>query len=246
MDPAYLASFGDTEDNHWWFRARREIVVDQLRRSLPRDDIDLLDVGCGTGGTLAYFSAELPRARCRGIEPDPAARARCLDRGLDVLEGTATPMPVASTSQDAVIALDVIEHIEHDEAAARELARSLRPGGIALVTVPAYMWMWGPHDELNHHRRRYVRSEVERLMSDADLEIEFSTYFNTLLFPLGVVQRAAERVTGRHAATEKAPLTAINAALHAIFEMERPLLRRMQLPWGVSILVVARKGPSGL
>lgn len=143
MDPTYLASFRDTEDRHWWFRARREIVLDRLRLLQRQDGIDFLDVGCGTGGTLSFLAPAMPYARFRGIEPDPGARDHCAKRGLDVIEGTAVPLPVATGSQDAVTALDVIEHLDDDIEAVREIARALRPGGIALVTVPAYMWMWG-------------------------------------------------------------------------------------------------------
>ncbi|MDO8848035.1 MAG: class I SAM-dependent methyltransferase [Coriobacteriia bacterium] len=241
MDPTYLASFGSLEDRHWWFRARREIVADQLRLHVHGDIADLLDVGAGTGGALCHLREHFPDTRCRGVEPDTGARETCLQRHLDVIAGTADPLPFESASQDVVTALDVLEHLDDDISAALEIARVLRPGGIALVTVPAFAWLWGPHDTLNAHQRRYRRFEIEQTVTAAGLEVERASYFNTLLFPLAVVQRMAEKLIGKRGATEKVPPGPLNAAFYHVFRLEMALLRHMRLPWGVSIIVVARK-----
>lgn len=241
MDPTYLASFDELEGRHWWFRARREIVADQLARSAQVTPRDMLDVGAGTGGALSYLGSCFPEARCRGVEPDAGARGICANHGLDVVVGTADPLPFDSESQDVVTALDVLEHLDDDVSAAREIARVLRPGGVALITVPAFMWLWGPHDELNAHKRRYRRSEIAGALSEAGLVIERASYFNTLLFPLAVVQRMAEKLIGKRSDTEKVPFGPLNAIFYRVFRLELGLLRRMRLPWGVSILVVARK-----
>lgn len=241
MDPTYLASFGALEDRHWWFRARREIVADRLAAHAGASVGDLLDIGAGTGGVLMHLSRLMPQTALCGVEPDPGARGFCREHGLNVLEGTADPLPLASESQDVVTALDVLEHLDDDLSAAREIARVLRPGGVALVTVPAFMWLWGPHDTLNDHKRRYRLRQIEQVIEGAGLEIEQSSYFNTLLFPFAVVQRMAEKALGRRGATEKVPFAPLNAVFYAIFSLERPLLRAVRLPWGVSVLVVGRK-----
>lgn len=241
MDPAYLASFGALEDRHWWFRARREIIADQLQLSGAWRDGDFLDVGAGTGGLLRYVAASVPGIRCRGVEPDAGARLHCADLGAEVVEGGADRLPIDSESQDTATALDVLEHVDDDARAARELARVLRPGGVAVVTVPAYRWLWGPHDEINGHKRRYVRRDLERVIAGAGLVIERSTYFNHFLLPVAIAERTAARISGRHAEAEKLPWAPLNALLYGVFRTERPLLRRFRLPWGLSVLVVARK-----
>lgn len=241
MDPTYLASFGAVETSHWWFRARREIIFDLVRRHAPDPSSSLLDVGTGTGGNLLCFQRELPGTTCTGIEPDPVARQFCDRLGLDVRDGLAERLDAPDGQVDIVTAIDVLEHVDHDEVAAAEIARVLRPGGLAVVSVPAYQWMWGPHDELNHHKRRYVRPEAEALLARADLEIVRSTYFNTLLLPVALLVKAKERFSRTHGAEERIPSRPVNWILYRVFRSERPLLRHVTLPFGVSILVLARK-----
>ena len=241
MDPRYLASFAGVEDKHWWFRARREIVLDEMRLHARGPLTTLLDVGSGTGGNLAYFASNLAGCSCRGLDPDPIARAFCQRLGLDVVEGEATQLDVPSRSVDVVTILDVLEHVDEDALAVREAARVLRPGGLAILTVPAYMWMWGPHDELNYHKRRYLQAEVTRLICDAGLEVEKSTYFNSLLFPLAVVKRTAERLRRSHSAEERIPSGPTNWLLYTVFAWEAALLHRVRFPLGVSVMVIARK-----
>lgn len=241
MDPTYLASFGELEDEHWWFRARREIVFDQLRQAGVDRAADILDVGAGTGGMLGFLSAAIPAACCRGVEPDEGAREHCRSRGVDVVAGSADPLPVETGSHDVITLLDVLEHLDNDVSAVRELVRVLRPGGFALITVPAYQWLWAPHDELNGHKRRYNARELRRVLVEGGLEVESTTYFNTLLFPAAVVQRMLSRLSGKRSEEEQLPLAPLNALAYAVFSVERRALRHVRLPWGVSILAIARK-----
>jgi SAM-dependent methyltransferase len=241
LDPTYLASFGTVESSHWWFRARREIILDQMRLHAPRPAMGLLDVGTGTGGNLLYFQEELPQTACAGIDPDPTARLFCDRLGLDVREGTAEHLALPDGSVDIVTAIDVLEHVEDDRRAASEMARVLRPGGLAVVAVPAYMWMWGPHDELNQHKRRYVRSQAEELLTVAGLGVVRSTYYNTLLLPGAALVKTKERLSRTHTAEERIPSRPVNWVLYRVFWSERHLLRHFTLPFGGSILVLARK-----
>jgi SAM-dependent methyltransferase len=178
-----------------------------------------------------------------GLDADPQAVAFCRARGLDsvaLLEGAR--LPVEDASLDVVTAFDVLEHLDDDAALAAEMRRVLRPGGTAMVTVPAYRWMWGPQDEISHHRRRYVRPEVRALLAGAGLEVRRASYFNTLLFAPIAGIRVLRRDGGEvRSDFEMTPPGRLNGGLAAVFGAEAPLLARgASLPFGVSILAVAR------
>jgi SAM-dependent methyltransferase len=136
--------------------------------------------------------------------------------------------------------LDVLEHLQNDKAGARELTRVLRKGGRAVVTVPAYRFLWSVTDVLSHHFRRYSRSEITDALSD--FEIERITYFNTFLFPPIAAMRFLNRFIKTHDNEDSLVSGGfINTVLYTIFHLESILLRYMNFPFGVSILVVARR-----
>ena len=158
MDPDFLEEMGRVEGAHWWFRARREIIVAVLRAQRLPAEIRVLDVGCGTGANLAALRDTLHDADIVGLDPSERAREVCARRGLPTIAGAATELPFADATFDLVTAFDVLEHVADDAGAVAELQRVLRPGGSAIVTVPALPWMWGPHDARAHHRWRGPRA----------------------------------------------------------------------------------------
>src|SRR2546423_6523204 len=115
--------------------------------------------------------------------------------------GTAEAVPFADASFDLVTAFDVLEHLDDDVRALREMARVARPAGLIAVTVPAYGWMWGRQDEISHHRRRYSRRSLRQAITDARLVPLRLTAFNTILFPgiaaVRITPRIAQRLAGR-------------------------------------------------
>lgn len=243
MDESLLLSFGDLEDRHWWFVVRRKIVIDEILRRLSTSTPCVLEVGCGAGGLLRALGGLLPGATAlHGVEPNEAAVRNAMALGCDVSSGTFERLPQPDSSVDLLIALDVLEHCEDDMAAGCEAFRVLRPGGFFVLTVPALMSLWGPHDEINAHYRRYTRRSLQAALAQAGLELDRITYFNTLLLPVGYLTRAFARLTGSRAATGvDLPPAALNAALRGVFSVERPWLRRRGLPVGMSLLAVARK-----
>jgi SAM-dependent methyltransferase len=152
-------------------------------------------------------------------------------------------------SFDLVTALDVIEHIDRDDDAVRELARVTRPGGHLLVTVPAFPALWSDHDEINHHMRRYRGSEIRELVTRHGCEIVKFTYMNTFLFPVAYAVRTWQQLrTKLFGESPHPPRTdfvdyhpVVNAMLTAIFTAEVPLVTLGRLPFGLSILCLARK-----
>src|SRR5215210_6695299 len=141
------------ELQHWWFRSRRRILLDLLRRHAPTAHPLILDYGCGTGGNSSSYAAF---GSVYGIEPDAGAVRLAARRGGAVLcRASGTELPFRPASFDVVLASDVLEHIDDDAGAAREISRVLRPGGVFIFSVPAHPWLFGPHDAALFHRRRY-------------------------------------------------------------------------------------------
>jgi SAM-dependent methyltransferase len=154
-------------------------------------------------------------------------------------------MPFPDDSFDLAVSLDVIEHLEDDLAALRELRRVLAPGGALLVTVPAYQWLWSGHDEINHHHRRYTRRSLQRVAEQAGWSQVRTTYFNSLLLPAAIVLRVLDRVS-RGRTTESSldlwvPPDPLNWLLQRPLALEAALIARGgRIPAGLSLMAVFR------
>lgn len=241
MDRQIYERMRQIETAHWWFAARRDIIDSQIGGLGLPPDAQILEVGCGTGGNLAMLARH---GRLHAVEPDDGARAHAQARGLAQVDGGLLPdgLPTYATAFDLVAAFDVIEHVDDDAASVISLAGLVRPGGWMIATVPAYPWMWSDHDLLHHHKRRYVRPEFRALFDQAGLRVARATYFNSLLFPAIGAVRLARRLTGATGGDDEAmPGAPLNSLLRGIFGAERALLKAVDLPFGVSILVLAQK-----
>lgn len=227
------------DSTHWWYRARREILADYLTRygALPAD-ARILEIGCGTGHNLpmlARFGA------VEAIEIDDAARAIASQRlGRPV---ASAPLPglagVERGAYDLIAVLDVIEHIEDDVGALGAMADCLRPGGKILIAVPAHQWMWSAHDVVNHHHRRYSKKTLDTAIARAGLRHNGLRWFNSLLFPVAVAARFAGKLSGKDDSDDSPPAKPLNTAFEAIFGLERHLVGRVPLPWGLSLITLA-------
>ena len=241
MDAAYYAEYAAAEDAHWWFVARRRIlerVLDDLR--LP-PDAAILEAGCGTGGNLALLARY---GRLHALEIDEGAREVASRRGVTDVAAGALPRPIPFGSErfDLIAMLDVLEHVVDDRRALVNLRDRLKPGGRLLLTVPAYMFLWSRHDEVNHHQRRYTRSALVRLMRETGYDVRHATYFNTLLFPLVLGVRTLNNLLGRDEGSDLAmPSPPVNKLLTQVFASERHLIPHTALPFGVSLLLVAQR-----
>lgn len=244
MDDALERSTFDIEERHWWYRGRRavlEAVLDDL--DLPAG-LRILDAGCGSGRNMVALAR---RGTVTGVEPASASLQVARDRGAgDVVPGSLDErLPFAAGDFDLAVALDVLEHVADDEAALRELARVIAPGGRLLVTVPQYGWLWGEHDVLAHHHRRYTRALLLRRAGAAGLQGERVTAFNAALLPAIAVVRLAQRARRRAQPSsdlDRTPQGLVNSALERVIRAEAALIRRgRDLPAGVSLLAVLRR-----
>lgn len=239
---AYLYSdMFKLEQDHWWFAAKHRIVLSMLRRALPARSgtLKVADLGCGCGRMLQLLA---DRYEATGVDASPLAVEFANKRNVKVVQGSLPDdLPLTPGTFDAVLMLDVLEHLNDDVASAAAAAKLLNPGGIFLLTVPAYQWLFGPHDVAHHHRQRYTRGQLELVLREAGLEVKYCSYYNTILFPLALMQRAAQRKKRHHPGqlSTTIPPRPINALFRAIFASERHLLGRVALPFGLSVLAIA-------
>ena len=177
-------------------------------------------------------------------EPDAASRDYAArETGVPVLDGLLPDgLPAFPEPFDLVAAFDVIEHVDDDAGAVAALRDLTRPGGFLVTTVPACPWMWGRHDEQHHHKRRYTLPAYRALLERAGLKVRKATHFNTLLLPpIAAVRLARGLVGARDGDDEALPPAPVNAVFKLVFGAEAGLLRWIDLPFGVSILLIAER-----
>jgi SAM-dependent methyltransferase len=230
----------ELEDHHWWFRGRRAVLWALIRRAGVRPSRRVLDAGCGTGRNLQDYRVLGP---VRGIDPSPSAVEFCHLRGLrEVTQAGLESMPFEGDSFDLIFATDVLEHVDDDLAGMRELRRVAARNALLVITVPAYMWLWGNHDEAFHHKRRYSRRVLAGRAATSGWEPVLSTYFNLALLAPIAVTRALRRSSadGRRSELELTP-PALDSALALPMRLEAALVGRgATLPAGVSIGMACR------
>jgi len=239
MERVVYQQMAELDERHWWYRARREIIADLIRREakLPAD-ARILEIGSGTGHNLPMLSGF---GHVDALELDEEARALSEKRlGRKVM---SSPLPelagVPDKDYDLIGAFDVIEHIDDDMAAIASIATKLKRGGRFIMTVPAHQWMWTAHDVANHHKRRYSKRALRQLIEGSPLKLERVGYFNSLLFPLAVAERTASKLRGNDNGDVNLPPKILNSALETVFAAERHLVGRIPMPPGLSLFAVA-------
>ena len=246
METELYDYFYRAEERHWWFRARRAILADVLERMELSPDLRIADVGCGTGGMMPVLARY---GRVTGVDESPLAREYCARSGFTDVQSPAD-WQATGGAFDLVTAFDVVEHVEDDVAFLKTLRDHLVPGGRLLATVPAYPFLWSTFDEMNHHYRRYTGRSLKRSLAASGFCVERLTHMNSFLFPALAGARLFDRAFGHPPRTdvERSRLVEkwfhvgpLNGVLETIFASERYWLRVGALPFGASILTVARK-----
>ena len=241
MERVVFERMAEQDQHHWWFVARRRILAELIRRVIkPVKRARVLEVGCGTGHNLEMLGGFGTLDAC---ELDAIARGMASDRlGRPVLEARLPDLSMFKAgSYDIVALLDVLEHVPDDAGSLKAIRKLLKPGGALLLTVPANKWMWSAHDVAHHHFRRYSKGELGRLLSAAGYEVQLHSYFNSLLFPLVAAARIVGKLRGNESADDAMPGAKVNAALEQIFSLESGLIGRIPMPFGVSLVAVARR-----
>jgi SAM-dependent methyltransferase len=266
MRPLNYEVMFDVEDNHWWFVGRRAVVFSQIEDALGATIADaraklstgtdpsqiertgtralpglrVLDVGCGTGATMDHLKRYgMPHGIDLSELPLKFSRRRGHQR---TLRASATELPFESESFDLVTALDVIEHLDDDAQGLSEIRRVLKPGAPVVIFVPAFQSLWGPNDVQSGHRRRYRLNQLRSVVEEAGLRVERVSYANIAMFiPIWLGRKILTLLGRDEQAENRINHPIINNLLAKIFSSEAGWLRNHTLPFGVSIICVARK-----
>ncbi len=244
MQQHTYAIMNRVEDSHWWYVGRRAILESFLEGIIqnPKSKIQnpkILDVGCGTGGNLEMLEKF---GAAEGVDVSAAALEFCKSKGLKVHKGLAENLPFEDESFDLVTALDVVEHLDDDIVGLKEMNRVLKKDGRTLIFVPAFMWLWGVQDDVSNHRIRYTKKQIVERLETAGFEIERATYANWTFFAPILGGRTLMRITGIKPESENnVNVSALNGIFEKIFSSERLWLKNFNFPFGVSIVIVAKK-----
>ncbi|MBV9174409.1 MAG: class I SAM-dependent methyltransferase [Chloroflexi bacterium] len=248
MEREQYAIMARREERHWWYAGMRRVALAVLAQALPSgtDGRLILDAGCGTGGT----TVELQRfGRVVGVDLAWEALQPAFGHGLtELARASIERLPFADASFDVVTSFEVVYHlgVASDISALRELRRVLKQEGLLLLRVPAHDWLRGEHDRLVHTRHRYSRAEIADKLRQAGFRIQLLSWANTLLFPPAVAKRMLEHTNGQadDVAAEPdlwQPPEPLNAVLKSLVAVEALAIpRRLPLPFGLSLLAVAR------
>lgn len=249
MDSAYYKEYYIQERNHWWFKARMEILKSQVLKFKQKTNIDqlnILNVGVATGATSKMLE---DFGHVVSVEYDSECCAFLRDElKMEVIEASLTELPFEAEAFDLICAFDVIEHIEDDMTALSEIRRVMKPYGFYAISVPAFQFLWGAHDVINHHFRRYTRAELNSKIRGSEMNPSVSTYFNFWLFlPIAIV-RVLQNLFSKPDDDVKSDFEKYEGAsfadsiLYRIFKTEKALLKMgVTFPFGVSILSLGQK-----
>lgn len=257
MQQHTYAIMDEVEGSHWWFVGRRAIldsflqgIVKRLESSLQAThgeepakagtpNLRILDVGCGTGANIEMLSAY---GEAEGVDVSDDALEFCRKKGLKVQKGLAESLPYPDEAFDLTTALDVVEHLDDDIEGLKEMFRVTKKGGYSLIFVPAFMWLWGVQDDISNHRIRYTKQQIVDRLKAAGYEVERATYANWTFFAPILGGRMAMKLTGIKPESENnINVSALNGIFGKLFASERFWLRNFNFPFGVSIVVVARR-----
>jgi len=235
----------ELEDSHWWFKGKRRIVFSQIDTYLKnKKDLKILDIGCGTGIMIKNLQRY---GKVNGMDIEITALNFCRKRGLkNLIQADMGSLPYKNNNFDLVSAFDVLYHkgIKNDVDVFKEIFRVLKPDGILILTDSADMKLWSRHDIAAHARERYTLPTLSNRMRPIGFKILKASYFNTTLYPLVFMIRKIDNMLNKNKPvksniTKTHPL--LNYFLYLILASESVLLKFLNFPFGVSVLVVAKK-----
>lgn len=228
------------EEDHWWHIARRKTVLLFISKFLKSKNPKILDIGCGTGKTMSEL-AEIGKAW--GIDKSASAIKYCRLRGIkNIKQSSAYKTGFKNDEFDVITLLDVLEHTDESKTL-NEIKRLIADDGVVIISVPAYSWLWSKWDIVQHHHRRYSRGDIKELLKRNGFEIvKISYMFSFLIIPV-IAVRVFKSLLIKEDYTSDFSLTSnlLNKIFSIICDIERVLINTMGIPFGTSIVCVAKK-----
>ncbi len=243
MDESEYHKIFSFQERHWWFFGRKKFLEHFFLRHVPRRGAAILDVGCGTGEAMTHLTRR-GYQNLAGIDHSEIAISFAARQGLSgVRLGNAEALPYPSSSFDAVLCLDVLEHVRDDAAVLAEIRRVLRPAGRAFITVPAFRFLWSCHDVVLEHFRRYEMADLLRFARAQPWRVREHSYFFFFIFPLVVAYRWLKRFDHRPRTSDLDLVPEpFNAVLKLLSLIEVGFIRLgLRMPFGTSIFIVLEK-----
>lgn len=216
----------------WWYRGRALVVREALVRLRATRPLSLLDFGAGYGGMRSTLAL---RGTVSAYEPDAQARASVEARGYAAVYDSIDA--AFQHCFDGIALFDVLEHLEDDRAFLQSARNALVERGSLLITVPALPFLWSAHDVEHHHFRRYTRRSLKSVLEKSGYEVEWISYWNMFLF----LPAALARLLGRSGESSFHLPRALDALFYALIHLEVSLMHSIPLPFGVSLVALARK-----
>lgn len=228
------------EEIHWWHKAKRNLVSYVMKQNLSGNQNKILDVGCGTGKNLESFTKF---GNTWGIDSAKEAVDYCRKRGIkNITLGNLEKIPFNKESFDCITALDVLEHVD-DSKAIRELERVLKKSGILIITVPAFPMLWSRWDEVLHHKRRYTKETLKRVLQKNELKVmKISYIYSFLFFPAFIIRLIKKAIYQNHYPSDfKLSNKIVNYLLGSVAAAEKFLVINSYIPFGTSLIAVVKK-----
>jgi ubiquinone/menaquinone biosynthesis C-methylase UbiE len=229
------------ENIHWWFSVRRQILNNLISNLNFSKKEWAIDVGCGVGSNLKVLKSK--EMNVIGLDKSfNVLRTNIQKIKLPLVNGDLHNLPFKPNSFKLIIAMDVLEHLDNDEIGIEEIYRILDKGGILILTVPAFNFLWGLQDEITGHKRRYLQKEIFKKLVSKNFCILKSSYFNFFFFfPILLTRRLIYILKLKIESENKINFFLLNSILKIIFSIETYWLRFFSFPFGVSILFLAKK-----
>jgi len=244
MDGEAYKEMIELQEKHWWFVARRVVIQSFMKLQMKESSTSkVLEIGCGVGGNVGLLSQS---GNYLGIDMHSPAIEYCSEKfpqfNFQCTRVEDIPQEFSSNKFDSIYILDVLEHIDDQLVILKSTQNYLTQNGRILLTVPAFEFLWSPHDDFVHHVRRYTKNGLKKTLEESGYKVERISYFNSILFPLALIQRLGMRLMKKKLSTHlSTPPTVINWLFTSIFAQEAWILKHTNLPVGLSIMAVVSK-----
>lgn len=245
MNNNEIKKMADLENNYWWHQGKIYLIETLVQRYFPeKEDLQILEIGCGTGGLTKHL---VKYGKVTGFDISEDAIEYCKSAGLkDVFVqdmNTFNPQNYQE-KYDLVLALDVLEHIQDDVGAMKKVYQILKNNGLFIINVPAHKFLWSEHDEALEHKRRYHSLELTRKLKDSSFQILHKGHFVYFVAPIIILYRAWGNIFGKSAYPRTTYVLLpdfFNTIMVKILKIEAKLFNTFTMPFGVTLSVVAKK-----